>query len=244
MKGILLAVAIVSAVAVSCSKSSDTPPKPSQNKMYLALLKGNYDSTIMEYNADMTIKRTANFTIIGPYLNWDALYAYDNAKLASLTFGGVKFDASYDSAGNLSFVDTKNVYDDQHRMIESRIYLGSDKVYSGVDKLTWDGMNLIRIDCYNKDGKLFYVKNYQYDDKINPLRDIPVGTKKWEDPAKYLSGNNIIDEKSEDPNGGYSPHQISRYKYNERNYPVSAEVYSVFEGTNSLMDSLNFTYLR
>lgn len=243
MKRILLAVAIVSAVIVSCSKSSDTP-KPSQNKMYLALLKSNYDSTITEYNADMTIKRTASFTISGSNLNLEILYAYSNEKLASLTFGSVKFDARYDSAGNLSFVDAKNVYDDQHRIIESRIYLGSDKVYSGVDKLTWDSMNLIRIDCYDKDGKLFYVKNYKYDDKINPLRNIPLGTKKWENPAVYLSANNIIDEKSGDPRGGYSPQQIFRYKYNERNYPVSAEVYSVFEGTNSLMDSLNFTYLR
>ncbi len=242
MKRILLAMAIVSAVAVSCSKSSDTPAQPSQ--MYLTLLKGDYDSTVFEYNADMTIKRTASFTMMGPYLNWEALYIYNNEKLASLTFGTVKYDAIYDSAGNLNFEDVKNVYDNQHRIMESRIYLGRDKVYSGLDKFTWDSMNLIRIDCYDKDGKLFYVKTYKYDNKINPIRDIAVGTKKWEDPARYLSANNIINEKSGNPNGSNIAESFVKYKYNERNYPVIAELYAVYEGDNGRLDSLNFTYRR
>ncbi|NIG56421.1 hypothetical protein [Chitinophaga sp. Cy-1792] len=241
MKKILMAMAMISAVAVSCSKSSDGPAKPS--KMYLTLIKGDWDSTVMEYNTDMTIKRTASFMTMGPYLNWDALYIYNNDKLSSLTFGTVKFDAMYDSAGNFSFNDAKNVFDNQHRIIEARIYIGSDKMYAGLNKYTWDSMNLTRIDCYDKDGKLFFIKNYKYDNKINPQQDIPVGTKKWEDPARYLSANNITDEKAGNPTGGNSGSIFYKYKYNDRNYPVSAEVYAVDGVTSSRTDSLNFTYL-
>jgi len=163
-------------------------------------------------NGNKIIKETNYSTITGVPEYSYLTYEYNDQNLISKTKAYLKMgDGNYELRST-----TKYDYDDYNRLVKTKIY-SPDNVERKLTELFYDvNGNVIETNLY-QDGNLSFTDKYEYDSKINPLRQNIAGSSVYtiskNNPIKHFSTNFMMENDNSIT--------VYNFEYNSDGYPIS-----------------------
>jgi hypothetical protein len=222
----------------ACKKNDNTEPEPPVQYLASIVDVGDTyadDSTVYEYNSDMTLKRTAGYIRAFGMVSSYSL-TYENGRLTKIVNiqdanPNIEYVDSffYNNAGQVSAVrggitTDSLVYNSKGQVI-TRYY--TDWIYKNIFYYTWNDDNVV---------KSVYIDNsfqpadtattiFTYDSKRNMFK--PLEVLRFNSPdgyPRFSSKNNVTSERTTHSKWNTTGTTLYEYEYNDKHYPVSYKV--------------------
>ncbi|MGO4290440.1 hypothetical protein [Chitinophaga sp. RAB17] len=239
-----LAMLMASAVVFSAFRSD----RNSQQSTYLHKISSPAGQTVLEYNADKTIKKIVQFhkTENAAYSDVQ-LPVYENGRLVKSLFADnetattgdlyTSYDYAGDKVAKISYYRDNAVYTydslvyNEAGKLATRYQFGKNPAKgtwenTGYQQFTWDGEgNVTQVDNFGKQpgySKFLHTSavGYTYDKQQNPQQQQPELANLMDLSAANLSAHNILTENISSVNSSRVVTSTYSYAYNGGKYPV------------------------
>ena len=215
---------------------------------YLHKISSPAGQTVLEYNADKTIKKIVQFRKTENAAYSDVqLPVYENGRLVKSLFADnenattgdlyTSYDYAGDKVAKISYYRDNAVYTydslgyDATGKLAIRYQFGKNPAKgnwenTGYQQFTWDGEgNVAQMDIFGKQpgySKFIHtsIVSYTYDNKQNPHQQQPELAQLMEIGANNLSAHNILTENISSVNSSRVVTSTYSYAYNGGKYPV------------------------
>lgn len=232
---------------ISCSK--DGIYEDSYGKKLISIEYENNNDNELEnyyYSPDGKLTKIEDFRSTG----YRYEFYYENSKLKEYRTTRIndeqpfyKDSIVYNANGTIKAIHHFSLYSDKklqiseydynsdNQVIKKSIYSVTGQKFTGIEKYFWENCNIVRVENYSGDGKVFFSEEfYKYDDKNNYKKELPTSISQ----PIYWGKNNITEMDWKEYNiiiDAFCKPCYWEYKYNLDNYPVWAK----FNGGNALI---------
>lgn len=236
---------------------------------YLHKISSPAGQTVLEYNADKTIRKIVQFRKTENAAYSDVqLPVYENGRLVKSLFADnenattgdlyTAYDYAGDKVAKISYYRDNAVYTydslgyDATGKLATRFHFGKNPAKgtwenTGYQQFTWDGEgNITQMDIFGKQpgySKFIHtsIVSYTYDNKQNPHQQQPELAQLMELSANNLSAHNILTENISNANSSSVVTSTYSYAYNGGKYPVRGTYTS---GTDAAVVKLEWIKLQ